>query len=322
MSTSLSNLNEVLLVKKFLSVILFALMIATTTRAAEFEMVEYSAQVKLQWLSAAGIPEAQKFLELLERPVFFSAENLEDFDRIQMVNSLYQELNYVAAIEYVREKKYLNVMDLACSFSPRGMILAQDGRKVIVGELATVCLIGDYFMDERAGKKARKKISYEVIPIEDRKIMMDNADKFKGELCIIEQGLMIYLNKDSCGKMFENIRDILKKHGGCLITSDFVQKKYFTETAAALYGEQNAPTLYEETKAVYSKVLDDELADDFLQDEQAAMEFLKTHGLRVEKVPLFSTTPKLFIGDKLSPAQIQKVNELAKKDYLWVITAL
>jgi BRCT domain type II-containing protein len=68
--------------------------------------------------------------------------------------------------------------------------------------------------------------------------------------------------------------------------------------------------------------LDDELANDFLQDEQAAMEFLKTHGLRVEKVPLFSTTSKLFIGDKLSPAQIQKVNELAKKDYLWGITAL
>ncbi|MBR4904549.1 MAG: hypothetical protein IKZ53_07735 [Selenomonadaceae bacterium] len=308
--------------KKFFAVILFALMITTTARAAEFEMVEYSAQVKLQWLSAAGIPEAQKFLKLLERPVFFSAENLEDFDRIQMTNSLYQELNYAAAIEYVRENKYLNVMDLACSFSPRGMILAQDGRKVIVGELATVCLIGDYFMDERAGKKARKNISYEVIPVEDGYTMNKNADKFKGEICIIEQGLMIYLNEESCGQMFDNIRDVLKKHGGCMITSDFVQKKYFTETAAALYGEQNAPKLYEETKAVYTKVLDDALADDFLQDEKAAMEFLKAHGLKAEKVPLFSTTPKLFIADKLSAMQIQKVNELAAKNYLWVITAI
>ena len=307
--------------KKFLAVIVFTLMIATTARAAEFEMVEYSAQVKLQWLSAAGIPEAQNFSKLLERPVFFSAENLEDFDRIQLTNSLYQEMNYAAAIEYVREKKYLNVMDLACSFSPRPMILAQDGRKVIVGELATVCLIGDYFMDKRAGKKARKNISYEVMPVEHESIMKMRADKFNGEVCIIEQGLMIYLDEERCGRMFDNIRDVLQKHGGCMITSDFVQKKYFTEAAAALYGEQNAATLYEETKAVYAKVLDDELADDFLQDEQAAMAFLKAHGLKAEKVPLFSTTPKLFISDKLSAAQIQKVNELAAKNYLWVITA-
>ena len=42
---------------------MFALMLTTSARAAEFEMVEYSAQVKLQWLAAAGIPEAQKFLK-------------------------------------------------------------------------------------------------------------------------------------------------------------------------------------------------------------------------------------------------------------------
>ena len=308
--------------KKFFATILFALMIMTTARAAEFEMVEYSAQVKLQWLAAAGIPEAQKFLELIERPVFFSADNLEDFDRIQLVNALYQELNYAAAIEFVRAENYKNVMDLACSFSPRGMILAQDGRKVVIGELATVCLIGDYFMDECAGKKARKNISYDAFWLQDREGMMASADKLKGELCIIEQGVSIYLAKDVHAKAFENIRDALKKHGGCLITSDFTQKKYFTDVAAALYGEENAATLYAETKTMYEKVFDDKIADDALQDEQEAMEFLKTHGLIAKKIPLFTSTPKLHIYQKLTPEQIQNVNELAKKNYLWVITAL
>lgn len=308
--------------KKFLFALMFAFMVATTARAAEFEMVEYSAQVKLQWLAAAGIPEAQNFLKLLERPVFFSEDNLDDFERIQLTNALYQELNYAAAIEYVREKNYRNVMDLACSFSPRGMILAQDGRKVIVGELATVCLINDYFMDERAGKKFRKNISYEVMPVEDNLLMMKYSDKLKGEICIIEQGLMIYLDDRQRGQMFDNIRDILKKHGGCMITSDFCQKQYFTETAATLYGDTAAPVLYDETKAIYEKVLDDVLADDVLQDEREAMEFLKTHGLIARKVPLFKASPELFIKAKLTPAQIQNVNALATKNYLWVITAL
>ena len=308
--------------KKFLAVLMFALMLSTTARAAEFEMVEYSAQVKLQWLVAAGIPQAKEFLELLERPVFFHPDNLNDFERLELTNALYQELNYAAAIEYVRNKNYSNVMDLACSFSPRGMILAQDGRKVVVGELQTVCLLGDYFMDELAGKKFRKNISYDAFWLQDKAGFTAAADKLKGEMCIIEQGVMIYLEPDVRAQMYENIRDVLKAHGGCMITSDFVQKKYFMDVAAALYGEAAAPTIYAENKAMYEKVYDDKIADDDLQDEAEAIEFLKTHGLRVEKVPLFISTPNLFINSKLTPAQIENVNALAKKNYLWVITAL
>ena len=320
MSMSLSSLNEVRVMKKFLVVIMFALMIATQARAAEFEMVEYSAQVKLQWLAAAGIPEAQKFLELLKRPVFFTADNLEDFERLQLTNSLYQELNMHAAMEYVRENNYKNVFDLACSLSPRAMILGNEGRKVVVGELSTVCLIGDWLTDE-LGRKSKKNVTYDAFWLQDKAGMMTSADRLKGEVCIIEQGVMIYLADDVRAQMYENIRDVLKKHGGCMITSDFMQKKYFTDVATALYGANEAPTLYNETKAMYEKVFDDKIVDD-LQDEQEAMEFLKTHGLTAHKVPLFKTTPKLYVSDKLTPAQIQAVNELAKKNYLWVITAL
>ena len=75
--------------KKFFVTILLcaALAVASTARAAEFEMVEYSAQVKLQWLTEAGIPEAQSFLKFLDRPVFFHADNLNDFERSSGLNS-------------------------------------------------------------------------------------------------------------------------------------------------------------------------------------------------------------------------------------------
>lgn len=307
--------------KKFLATFLLIIALVSTARAAEFEMVEYSAQVKLQWLAAAGIPEAQKFLKLIDRPVFFNAENLNDFERIQLANSLYQELNYAAAIEYVREKNYRNVFDLACSLSPRAMILGDEGRKVIVGELQTVCLLGDWCVDE-FGKKARKNVDYNAFWLQDKAGMTASADKFKGEVCIIEQGVIIYLTDEVRAQMFENIRDVLKKHGGCLITSDFNQKKYFTDAAAALFGEAAAPTIYAETKAMYEDVFGDNISDESLQNEQEVMDYLKTHGLRGEKIPLFTAAPKLNVFSKLTPAQIQKVNEIAAKNYLWVITAL
>ena len=309
--------------KKFLTTFLLIAMFAitTTARAAEFEMVEYSAQVKLQWLASAGIPEAKKFLKLIDRPVFFSADNLNDFERIRLANSLYQELNFAAAMQYVREKNYSNVFDLACSLSPRAMILGDEGRKVVVGELQTVCLLGDWCVDE-FGKKAKKNVAYDAFWLQDRQGMMKSADKFKGEVCIIEQGVIIYLTDEVRAQMFDNIRDVLKSHGGCLITSDFTQKKYFTDAAAALFGESEAPTIYNETKAMYENVFGDKISDESLQDEQEAMDFLKAHGLTAQKVPLFTSAPQLYITKQLTPAQIQKVNELAAKNYLWVITAL
>ena len=272
-------------------------------------------------MAAAGIPQAQNFLNLIERPVFFHADNLNDFERLEMTNALYQELNMNAAMEFVREKNYKNVFDLACSLSPRAMILGDEGRRVVVGELQTVCLIGDWCVDE-FGKKAKKNVNYDAFWLQDKKGMMTSADKFKGEICIIEQGVMIYLTPEARGQMYDNIRDVLKKHGGCLITSDFTQKKYFTDVAAALYGEENSATLYNETKAMYEKVYDDKILDDDLQDEQKSMEFLKAHGLRAVKYPLFTKTPNLYIYSKLTPEQIAKVNELSAKNYLWVITAL
>ena len=308
--------------KKFLSVVMFALMLTTTARAAEFEMVEYSAQVKLQWLAAAGIPEAQKFLKLIERPVFFHADNLNDFERLEKTNALYQELNYAAAMEFVREKNYNNVFDLACSLSPRAMILGDEGRNVIVGELQTVCLIGDWCLEEFGSKQAIRNVEYLSFWLQDREGMMTAADKFKGEICIIEQGVMIYLADDVRAQMYDNIREVLKKHGGCLITSDFCQKKYFTDVAAALYGAGNAPTLYAETKAMYEKVFGDKISDESLQNEQEAVEFLKAHGLRAVKYPLFTAAPKLYIENRLTPAQIEKINEVSAKNYLWVITAI
>ena len=308
--------------KKFLVAIMFALMFMTTARAAEFEMVEYSAQVKLQWLAAAGIPEAQNFLKLMNRPVFFHADNLNDFERIELTNALYQELNMNAALEFVRRKNYGNVMDLACSLSPRAMILGDEGRKVVVGELQTVCLIGDWCLEEFGGKKAKKNVEYTAFWLQDKAGMTASADKLKGELCIIEQGVIIYLTDEVRAQMFDNLRDVLKKHGGCLITSDFTQKKYFTDVAAALYGDAQAPMLYNETKAMYENVFGDKISDETLQDEQEAMDFLKTHGLVATKVPLFTKPPQLYVYSKLTPEQIEKVNEAAANNYLWVITAL
>lgn len=289
--------------------------------AAEFEMVEYSAHVKLQWLAAAGVPEAQDFLKKLNKPNYFSEDNLKDFERIEKVNSVFQEINYAAVNNFIKNNGYNNVFDIACSYSPRVVNIVKDGGNYVGGELAAVAFVADGLAKKSLDKKFYNKFTYEEVPVESEESMLGAASNFKGEVCIVENGLMIYLTKDRIDSMFKNIKKILESKGGCMITTDFAMKKYFTDTAAALYGNENAQTLYNETKEMYEKVLEDKVIDDHFTSEKQAINYLNSMGLKVEQVPLLPSDYSLHSYKNLTDEQMEKVKKLVGQKYLWVITA-
>ena len=150
--------------------------------------------------------------------------------------------------------------------------------------------------------------------------MLGAASNFKGEVCIVENGLMIYLTKDRIDSMFKNIKEILIHHDGCMITTDFAMKKYFNDTVAALYGNENAQTLYNETKEMYEKVLEDKVIDDHFTSDKQAVNYLNSMGLKVEKVPLLSADYSLYSRKNLTDEQMERVKKLVSQKYLWVIT--
>ena len=308
--------------------ILVPLMVFCTTiiftakvSAAEFEMVSYSALVKLQWLANAGNPDAKKFLKNIGKTNIYDNKNLYDFDRLEKLNSIYQELNYASTVEYVQKNNYKNIIDIGGGYTPRAIVFAKEGRKYIGGELMAVAVSATEIVTPLAGKKFAKNISYDEVLVEDREAMLRNADNLNGEICIIENGLMIYLTEDRVNKMFEIIKDILKQHGGCFISTDYVTKDYFKEIAAALYGEDQAQLLYDETKLMYEELFDSPIYDDTFKTQEDAIKFFNAHGLKVTPVPLLTDTSKLYCTKNLTPQQIEKINQIAAKNYLWVITA-
>ncbi len=310
------------MLKKFCVAIMAAIWLFNVkVSAAEFEMVSYSAQVKLQWLANIGIPEAKKILKQIGTANIYDKTNLPDYERLEKLNGVYQELSYASTVEFVRKNNFVNVMDIGGGYSPRAVVFARDGRKYIGAELTAVAISAAEIVPEIAGKKYAKNISYENVPVEDREAMIGTADQFDGQICIIENGLMIYLTKERADAMFTLIRQILKAHGGCYITSDFVTKDYFKELAAALYGEYQAQLLYDETKVMYEELFGSEIFDDTFETQAEAIEFLKAHGLKVTQIPLLTDTSKLYCAKKLTAEQFNKIKQIAAKNYLWVITA-
>ena len=310
------------MLKKFLvPLLVFCTILTTKVSAAEFQMVSYSALVKLQWLADAGQPEAKKIFKRMKQASLYDGKNLKDFDRLKKLNGIFQELNYASTVEYVRRHGYPNIMDIGGGYSPRAVVFARDGRKYIGAELAAVAISATEVVTPLAGKNYEQNISYDEVLVEDREAMLGTADEFNGKICIIENGLMIYLTEDRAAEMFKLVKEILKKHGGCFISTDYVTKDYFKDIAAALYGEDQADLLYDETKVMYEELFDNPIFDDTFKTQDEALQFFKSHGLKVEQVPLLTDTSKLYCTKSLKPQQVEKINQIAAKNYLWVITA-
>ena len=289
--------------------------------AAEFELVSYSAQVKLQWLANTGMPEAKKILAEIGTANIYNKKNLKDYDRLEKLNGIYQELCYASTAQYVKTNDYKNIMDIGGGYTPRAMVMVNDGRKYISAELNAVALSATQIMPKFIKPQYKNNLSYEDVPVEDRNRMITTANQFNGKLCIIEDGLQIYLTRDRIDSMFTLIHEILKKHGGCFITSDFVTKEMFKELAAAVYDGNSAQTLFNETKLMYENLFGNELYMDTFKSQADAINFLKSKGLKVQQVPLVADTSQLYSLKNLTPQQAAKVKQLCAKNYLWVITA-
>ena len=311
------------MLKKFLIPLLIfctTIIFNAKVSAAEFEMVSYSALVKLQWLANTGQPEAKKILKALNVTNLYDKQNLKDFDRLEVLNGVFQEMNYLSTVQYVQKNGYKNIMDIGGGYTPRAVIFAREGRKYIGAELMAVAVSAAEVIPQVIGKKYPQDVSYDEVLVEDREAMLGTADEFNGKICVIENGLQIYLTEDRTAEMFKLIREILVKHGGCFITTDFTTKEYFKDIATALYGESQAQFLYDETKVMYEQLFDNKIYDDTFKSQQEAIEFFQAHGLQVRQVPLLTDTSKLYCTKKLTPQQVQKINEIAAKNYLWVIT--
>ena len=310
--------------KIFMTVALICAVIffsSAKTLAAEFELVSYSAHVKLQWLATTGMPEAKKILSELGMANIYSKKNLRDYDRLEKLNGIYQELCYLSTAQYVASKNYRSIIDIGGGYTPRAVVMVNDGRKYLGAELNAVAISAMQVMPKFIKPEFKGNLDYDEVLVEDRSAMLDAVKRVGRPVCIIEDGLMIYLTKERADRMFTIIHDILQQNGGCFITSDFVTEKMFKDIASSIYGETSAQKLFDETKDMYEELFGAPLKMGMFKNEIEAINFLKKKGLTVRQVPLISDPTQLYSLSNLNAYQKASLKKICAKNYLWVITA-
>ena len=289
--------------------------------AAEFELVSYSSNVKLQWLADIGVPEAKIISKELGKVDIYGKRNLLDYDRLKKINGIYQELCYLATVQFVEKYDFKNVYDIGGGYSPRAVVFSRQGRKYFGAELMAVAVAADNVMKKILTPEEKKFVTYDEVLVEDKNAVLTSSKNMGGKLCMMEQGLMIYLDQDRLAAMYENIRDSLKQNGGCFITSDLATRDLFKDIAAAIYGEDQTQLLYDETKDMYEELFDSLINEENFDYQLEAIEFAeKELGLKVHQEPLISDASKLQCLKNLTPEQAEKIKKIAAKNYLWVVT--
>lgn len=282
--------------------------------------VTYTAPVTLYWLSKAKVPEAIEYVQYIDAEAVVRPDNIKQYERVEKVNKIYQEIRYASLNDYFVSNHYANVIDLGCGVSPRCLYTSKRGINYVGTDLDEVVKVLDYYAPNFLSEDGKNYVRFVVADAADRKAMLNAAKGLDGKICIVEEGLLIYLSRDQQRATLKSIRDILKENGGCFLTSNFVAGEIFMSIGRTLYGNDDAIAIGLETKKLYEDLSEILFNDTMFKSTEEAIQFIEDAGLKVEAVPLFQNAVDIRSIRDLNNADLAKMNELMQQKLLWVIT--
>ena len=282
--------------------------------------ISYIAPITLYWLAKSGVPEAMEYVQYINAEKILKPENISQYERVERINKIYQEIRYTSLNDYIESENYSNVLDLGCGVSPRCLNMARRGKNYVGTELADVVEVLNFYTPNFLKDDARKYVRFAVADIASREEMMNSAKSLNGKICIVEEGLLMYLSRDKQKAMLENIREILKEHGGAFVTSDFVAGKIFMDINRTIYGDEDAMVVAKETQKVYEDLSHIFFSETIFKTESEAVKFIEDAGLKVEMRPILTNPSKIISIRDLNRRDIESMNNLMQQKLLWVIT--
>lgn len=284
--------------------------------------VSYTAPLSLYWLSKSGVPEAVEYVKYIDAESILKPENISQYERVEKVNKIYHEIRYTSLNDFIESENYSNVMDLGCGVSPRCLFTAKKNINYVGVELPDVVDVLNIYAPNFLNDDAKKFVHFVAADVANKNEMNNAAKNFDGKICIVEEDLLMYLPREKQKAMLENIRDILKKYGGCFVTSDFVSGEIFMSSSKIIYGDEDALTIAKETQKVYENVSEILFNDTMFKSEEEAINFVESCGLKVELRPVLKNISDIKSIRDLNNHDISAINnDMTQKKLLWVITA-
>jgi O-methyltransferase involved in polyketide biosynthesis len=189
----------------------------------DFSTISPSAKLLLILKGITDIPFAREAAELIFSPeeyaLYFKNKDIGFWARVVHFENRYKSID-----QLLSEISVKNVLELSSGFSFRGLnAIKQSGIHYIDTDLPNVIAVKKEILTALQGGNTVTDSQIEILPLNalDENQFNEITDRFPdGEIVIINEGLLVYLNTDEKEKLCSIIHNVLKKRGGYWITAD------------------------------------------------------------------------------------------------------
>lgn len=287
-------------------------------RMEEVNPVFNTAKITLYWLAKSGEQLAEQFIKYMnidERMI--PAELISD-DKRMASNMIPLEQRHRMMDRLILQTKCKNLLDLACGYTPRGVEMSARGIHYVGGDLpitiAEIKSVAEHF-----SKEPKAMMKYRDVDVTNYESLKQAANELDGELCIVTEGLLMYLTMDEKKVLCENIRDILLEHGGCWITQDTEAVSQFLAINIPLFGQEHMKDVMK-SRAAYEKKSDSSLITNNFKTTDEAIHFFESTGLKVERIPFYSAEIPIMSLDNLPKETAEQICKQLENCLAWKIT--
>jgi O-methyltransferase involved in polyketide biosynthesis len=193
----------------------------------DYSSISPSAKWMILLKGHTNIPFAREMAELLEYPNKY----IPDFkkrDFTYWATALGLESRYWSIDQLLNDLTIKNILELSSGYSLRGLeYTRQKGVHYIDTDLQDIITTKKEFINSLIKDGFDTYGKLELLPLNaiDKNIFLETVGHFsKGEVAIVNEGLLAYLTKPEKEKLCSIIHDILMERGGFWITADIVLK--------------------------------------------------------------------------------------------------
>ncbi|MDR3628133.1 MAG: hypothetical protein P4L45_14920 [Ignavibacteriaceae bacterium] len=192
-----------------------------------FNTISPSAKSLLLMKGHTNIPFAKQTAELVMLPVKYTPDfNLKD--RTFWARVLHFENRYWSINQLLNDLPVKNILELSSGYSFRGLEKIHEGDyHYIDTDLPEMISTKKEFVSALQSNNHNAKGKLELLPLNalDENSFKEIVSRFPaGEVAIVNEGLMMYLDNTEKEKLCSIIHKILMEHGGYWITADIYLK--------------------------------------------------------------------------------------------------
>ena len=291
---------------------------------AKSNPVFMTAKTAVYFMNQAGLTDSSKIVDALKLDgKIFQA--MSDSDTI-IGNALVVEAKYRTMCRLIENAGYHTCVDLPCGYTPKALHLTEKGLRFIGLDLPIVVQEFEPIIKSLAANK--NLMTFHGVDATNYASLETALADVDEPICISTEGMMMYFDENEVNAVIENIRALLEVHGGCWITPDPEFKLQFILSFRSIFGDGALDKLMNVSGNAAMKQSDvSNLSNSFILDAtnitaslKTTENFLKSHGLKFERVNVAENMPELNIYNKLTSEQIFNFKDAMRRCNCWIIT--